>query len=204
MKKIAQILSYLFHPIFMPLVGFYIIFNSGIYESGLSLEYKKYAYLVNSLFTIFLPLALVSLLLYMKQIQTVQLNERRQRRMPLLLTSISLFSLYLVLHRVFPVPVIEGFSLAVFMVVLILLFITFRFKISLHLSALGGICGLILVISVFYHRDLFFFLSISLLISGLVASSRLLLKAHNLKEIFSGYFVGFFVTFLIVLYFIKN
>lgn len=204
MKKLAQILSYLFHPIFMPMAGFFIIFNSGIYESNLSVEYKKYAYMVNLLFTVFLPLALVSLLLYIRQIPTVHLNDRRQRIVPLLLTSISLFSLFLVLHRVFPIPVIQGFSLSIFSVVLILTMINLRFKISIHLGALGGISGLILAIAVFYHKDLFIYLTICLMASGLAASSRLLLKAHNLKEISSGYFIGFFVTFLIVLYFIKN
>jgi hypothetical protein len=204
MKKLAQILSYLFHPIYMPLAGFFIIFNSGIYESNLSLEYKKYAYMVNLLFTVFLPLALVSLLLYVRQIPTVQLNDRKHRNVPLLLTSVSLFSLFLVLHRVFPLPVIQGFSLAIFSVVLILTIINLRFKISIHLGALGGISGLVLVIAIFYHKDLFIYLTICLMASGLVASSRLLLKAHNLKEISSGYFVGFFVTFFIVLYFIKN
>jgi hypothetical protein len=188
----------------MPLVGFFIIFNSGIYESQLSFEYKKYAYMVNLLFTIFLPLALVSLLLYLRQIHSVQLNNRKQRNLPLLLTSVSLLSLFLVLHRVFPVPVIQGFSLAIFIVVLILLLINLRFKISLHLGALGGILGLILAIMIFYHKDLFIYLTIVLMASGLVASSRLFLKAHNLKEISSGYFIGFLVTFLIVIYFIKN
>ncbi len=204
MKKIAQALSLLFHPVFMPLLGFFVIFHSGIYESNISWEYKKYFYLINVLFTVFLPLALISLLFYLNQVQSIELNSRRERSIPLMLTAVSFFLLVMVLHRLIPVPVLEGFSFAGFLVVFVLYIASYRFKISLHLSGLGGICGLIFVLSVFFDRDLLTFLSIALFVSGVVASSRLLLKAHNMSEIISGYLIGFSGTFFIVLYFIKN
>jgi hypothetical protein len=204
MKKIAHALSLLFHPIFMPLLGFFIIFNSGIYESGISWEYKKYFYLINILFTVFLPLALISLLFYLNQVQSIELNSRRERSVPLMLTAVSFFLLVMVLHHVIPVPILEGFSLAEFFVVFVLYIASYWFKVSLHLSGLGGICGLIFVLSVFFGKDLLTFLSIALFVSGVVASSRLFLKAHSILEIISGYLIGFSGTFFIVLYFIKN
>ena len=44
--RIATILSYVLHPILMPLLGLIVILNSGIYSAELPGEFKNYLYLV--------------------------------------------------------------------------------------------------------------------------------------------------------------
>ncbi len=75
-----------------------------------------------------------------------------------------------------------------------------RIKTSLHLIALGGITGLIAVISKVYLIDLFLWLSILIFIAGIVASSRIYLKAHTFFEVVSGYITGFIGVFYTILF----
>ncbi|MBN1116745.1 MAG: hypothetical protein JXA77_06055 [Bacteroidales bacterium] len=203
MKLAAKILSVLFHPIFMPLLGIFIIFNSGIYEAHLAWEVKKYTYLISSLFSILMPVSFITMLLFLNQVQNFEMTERRERVIPLFLTTVSLFFLYFFLQRVLPIKIIQGFCFATAAISALLLIISLRFKISMHLIALGGITGLILAISKVFQADLFYIFMLFLLISGLVASSRYYLKAHTLTELSSGYLVGFAGSLSIILGFIQ-
>lgn len=204
MKLTANIFSFLFHPILMPLLGFFIILNSGIYESNIPADVKKYAYLITALFTIFLPAALITLLLYMHQVQSFELSQRRERTFPLFFMTLSLLLLYIIVNRILPIRIIKGFTFSMLVTSFLLLLSTYKFKLSMHLIGLGGISGLIIAISIRFQIDLFFILAIVLVISGIVGSSRLYLNAHNLYEVFAGFGLGFLGTFLVLLYYIHK
>lgn len=204
MKQAAKILSILFHPVFMPLIGYYIILNSGVYESNIPSNIKQYAYLITALFTIFLPVALITMLFYMHQIQSFELTERRERIYPLIFMTISIFLLYIVVNRILPIRILKGFTFSMLITSFLLVLSTSKFKLSMHLIGLGGIAGLVIAMTVLFQVNLFFILVSLLLISGVVASARLYLNAHNLIEIFSGFGFGFLGTFLILVYYIQK
>ena len=67
------------------------------------------------------------------------------------------------------------------------------------MAGLGGISGLILMLSLIYTLDMTFYLSVLFLISGIVASARLVLKEHNLLQIATGYFTGFLIVGIFLL-----
>lgn len=203
MKAIAKLFSFLFHPVLMPLMGYIIIYNSGIYESGLPWEVKKYSYLINVLFSIFLPVSLLSFLLYFHQVRSIELNTRKERSLPLLFTTISLLLLFLVTRRYLPLKVLQGFTLSTVAVSFMLLLITLRIKISMHMIGLGGIAGLIIAISLLYQSNLLSLLAITTFVTGLVGTARLWLQAHNPFELLMGYLMGLLGTFLIVYYFTR-
>jgi hypothetical protein len=203
MKLTANIFSILFHPILMPLLGFFIILNSGIYESNIPIDIKKYAYLITALFTIFLPTALITLLLYMHQIQSFELSQRRERTFPLIFMTISFLLLYIIVSKILPIRIIKGFTFSMLVTSFLLVLSTYKFKLSMHLIGLGGISGLVIAMSIKFQIDLFFILAIILIISGIVGSSRLYLNAHNLYEVFAGFGLGFLGTFVVLLYYIQ-
>ncbi len=201
MKAITKLFSFLFHPVFMPLLGYVILYNSGIYESGLPWEVKKYSYLINTLFSIFLPVSMLSFLLYFHQIRSIELNDRKERSLPLLFTTISLLLLFIVTRKYLPLKVLQGFTLSTVVVSFLLLLITLRVKISMHMVGLGGISGLIIAISLLYQSNLFAPLAITIIVAGVVGSARLWLQAHKSIELLAGYLLGLLGTFLIVYYF---
>ena len=62
------------------------------------------------------------------------------------------------------------------------------------MAGVGGLTGLILTLSIIYTLDMTFFLTVTVLISGIVASARLALKAHTPMQIITGYLTGFLVV----------
>ncbi|MFT4659893.1 MAG: hypothetical protein ACI8XB_000143 [Patiriisocius sp.] len=82
-------------------------------------------------------------------------------------------------------------------IVLILLSIINRFfKISAHMTAVGGMIGFLVYASIL-DATMMFYLLLSILISGFVASARLYLLAHNNFQIVTGLILGITVMFLV-------
>ena len=82
------------------------------------------------------------------------------------------------------------YSTSIGLAAIYILFI-FNFKTSIHLLSLGVSIGFFLVLSTIYTKDFTVVIIIGLILSGILASSRLYLKAHTPKEIYLGFFLGF-------------
>lgn len=194
MKQISKIIAVVFHPVLMPLVGAFILLNSGIFESNVPLDVKKYIYLSVGLFSILLPLAFLPLLNYWKVVKSMELNDRRERFIPLIFTATSLVLLNIVLSKILPFKLMNAYTFAIATVSVLLLFANFALKISIHLTALGGITGLIIILTVVYDSNMFYWLLIVTLLSGIVASARLFTSSHTLGEVSVGYLMGLVAT----------
>ena len=86
------------------------------------------------------------------------------------------------------------------MCILINLMIINKWKISSHMIGIGGITGLIFALSFRLQVLPIIYMISVFLISGLVGYSRLKLNAHNPAQLYSGYLMSFFITFMIVLF----
>ena len=188
--KIARFFSYILHPAFMPIVGIYILFNSGIYPVNVSWEVKKYSYMLVGLFSILLPFSILPLIMYWKIINNYKLSDRKERFIPVFITAICLIVMHIILSRIVPIKIISAFTFAVALSAIVLLFINIFYKISMHLMGAGGLTGLIMSLTLNYNANPFLWLLILIFISGVSASSRLALKAHKPSEIISGYLLG--------------
>ena len=63
-------------------------------------------------------------------------------------------------------------------------------KISLHAMGAGGVAAAIILFAFYYQVPLGLPISIAVLITGLVCTSRLLVSDHTNKEIYMGLLVG--------------
>jgi hypothetical protein len=198
MTKIAKFFSYLFHPAFMPIFGIFIIFRAGIYETDVPWQFEKYTYMIVALFSILLPFSILPVFLYWKIINNFEMSDRKERIIPMLVTSCCLITLHVFISRIIPVRIITSFTFSVAALSIVLLMVNMFYKISMHLLAIGGVTGLILAVSVLYDVRPFFFLALIILIAGIAASSRLALKAHSLMQVATGYGLGLtFIYFII-------
>lgn len=75
--------------------------------------------------------------------------------------------------------------------VILFIFSLMKYKISAHMTGLGGICGMLFMVNQFYQTDTFLLMSAFLFLSAIVASSRLYLNKHSLDEVFLGFLNGF-------------
>ncbi len=128
------------------------------------------------------------------------MESARERVYPVLTTGVFYFLGYFLLSRLNVSPLIEGFVLSSLVAVLLAAGISFFWKISMHAIAVGGVTGALAGMMLKYGIDLILMVAMMLLISGLVASARLFLNAHKPSQVYVGFFSGFVLVFLGVLF----
>ncbi len=192
--KIANILSFILHPVFMPLLGLFIVFNSGIYGIEIPVQFKKYVYLITLLCDVLIPLTLIPIFIYLRQIQQISLEKKKERLVPLFLTMICLLIGYYLVAKFSPIKIINLFLLASSVIVFLIFIISIFWKISIHMAGIGGITALIGVISLTYKTDMTIVLCAAILLTGIIASTRLALEAHSPLQLLAGYSVGLFTV----------
>jgi membrane-associated phospholipid phosphatase len=190
--RIANIISYIFHPLFIPMLGLLIISNSSTYAADLDHRFTSFIYFSVFVLTLLFPLVLIPFFYYGKLTSKIQLADQRERLMPFLITFVLYFIAYLLIRKLPISHVYQRFLFAACLSVLLVILISYFWKISAHMVGWGGLVGLILSLSIRFETDLMLFLIIAILISGLVGFARLKLEVHNQLQVFSGFLVGLF------------
>jgi hypothetical protein len=189
-KKIALFFSILLHPLLMPTLAIIIILYSGSYLSNIPVTAKKLLIILFISGTFLLPLLMIPLI-YMRGIITdLQLSERKQRTVPLTVTLIFYLLTFFLFLRIPVYRFMHSFMLASVISVFITLIVNYRWKISIHMVGLGGLSAFLIAVSILLNINLFPYLILTILASGITGSSRLYLQAHSPKEIYSGYLLG--------------
>lgn len=203
MEKLSRFLSkavsVTFHPLLVPTWSFLLMFYSGFYFAMLGWGIKRFILLTVFFTTCVLPLMTI-LLLSMSSRFNREMEKSTDRVLPLMFTSVYAYLGYYLLGRLPVFPVYKVFLLCVVLLSLLLMIISLRWKISNHMAALGGLTGLFLALSFRLQMNTSSFLMLIILIAGLVGSSRLFLKKHDVLQVTAGYFVGFATMFLIILF----
>jgi hypothetical protein len=189
LKKILPFFSYLFHPIFIPLFGtfFYAFLDSHYFTK------VQYLLLFIQIFiiTILLPIAFFFLLKTFGKVENIMVSEISQRKIPLLIQIILLFIL---IHKSITIDQFQ--SLHFFLIggllsasaAFILLF--FNKKASIHMIGISALTVFIIGLSINNEINLINTVAFFVLMNGVVASSRLSMKAHSRKELIIGFMCG--------------
>jgi membrane-associated phospholipid phosphatase len=190
-KRIAGVLSYITHPMLIPMLGLLVISNSGTYAADLDHRFTQFIYLSVFIFTLVLPASLIPLFFYSGLAKNIHFSERRERLIPLYITLIFYLAAYFLIKKL-PISVVyQRFLFAACLSMLFLLAISNFWKISAHLVGWGGLVGLVLSLSLRFNTDLMLLLILGLLLTGSIGFARLKLNAHNPFQIYAGFLVGF-------------
>ncbi len=215
MKIPAKIISVVFHPLFFTTYAVLLMFALPGFLNLYPYNYKKAITLIVFTATFILPLLVLLILLNLQKIQNLQFADKKERLLPLFTTFILYISAYLITTN-FPggIPTyISIFILCSVISVLLITIITYKFKISIHMAGIGGFIGffyiffleqnmpsLLFTIGNFQIYKVHFF-TIMILVSGIIASSRLKLNAHNPLQITTGFFLGLFTGLLSLVFY---
>ena len=199
MKKVAPLISYLFHPLLMPSLGLLIILNSGTYLALLDPAAKRAIMFVMALGTLVFPLMLLPVLQYrnlmMKDGQAATRGERLVPQMIIL----ALYIITFVYFKRLPLnQVIHAYVLSVTGTFFLVILVNLRFRVSIHAAALGGLTGLIIALIILYETPLQGMLMLALLAGGITGSSRLA-QGDHWGAILSGFFLGLAVVLFTIL-----
>ena len=212
MRIFFQIATWLFMPIFMPIYALLLVMYAPSQPFNISEDnslfifsnQNKVAILSNYiLFTVIAPIAMYSIFLKLNIIKTIQLDDKKERNMPMILMAIFCFLLFYTFNSIQVIlpKYVYGLCLAGGIIIALFSLLNIYFKISLHATGVGILTGFIFA---YISEQLFFQLWILifvLLVSGIVLSSRLYLNKHNPIELISGYFLSFIITFTLNLHY---
>ena len=198
-RRIANLLSYITHPLLIPMLCLLVISNSGTYAADLDQRFNQFIYLTVFVLTFLLPAGIIPLLMYSGLTKGIHFTEKRERLIPLYLTLIFYLTAYFLIKKLPVSQVYQRFLFSACLSILFALAISYFWKISTHLVGWGGLVGLILSLSIRFDTDLMLFLIVAILFSGGVGFARLRLNAHNSMQVYSGFLLGF-LTMLIIFF----
>ena len=193
LRFLAWVVSCIFHPLFIPLyVTYYIAFIHPRYFSGFNTAQRLLKVISVGINMVVYPIIAVLLLKAVGFIDSILLKTQKDRVIPYIACGIFFFWMYLVFRNQPEVPsVLTTFTFAVFLSSSVALIANIYYKISMHAIGCGGLIGFMFVL---LYSDtssqVAIPLMISILIFGVVCTSRLLLGDHTQKEIYLGLFLG--------------
>jgi len=195
---LAHIFSVVFHPLFIPfyVIGFLINYHPS-YFSGFSF-YSKFE-ILRSVFvnTILFPAFALLVMKGLGFVKSFLLHTQQDRIGPYLANMIFYFWMARVFFNYKPdlTPVLAVFMTGVFLTTAVALIANIFSKISMHAIGCGGMLGIFIIIMNSNSMLMTWPLSIALLITGLVCTSRLIVSNHTPKEIYLGLVVGLVCQF---------
>ena len=199
MKTVARIVSIIFHPLVMPVLGLLLILNSGTYLSLLDPSIKRALLAVMALGTLVFPMMLIPALFYRRSNLSLYNLARSERIIPLVAVLMLNGVTFLYFYRLHLNDIIHGFALSSVILVFLILVSNSWIKMCAHTAALGGMVALILMLIFLYSTPLAGILILAILASGIMGSSRLILGIQKPAEVYSGFGTGFGVVALTLL-----
>jgi hypothetical protein len=197
----AKATSVVFHPLFMPLYGLAIVFSAPTLYGYLPFGVKKLLFLIVLVNNVVLPLALLPFFKYRNIISTWKIEERSERIIPLLFTTILYSTTSFIVFK-FPIPLfLKSFIFGAFFLSLSVTVVSLWWKISIHSVGAGALIALVLILSAKMHTPLIWYLVSALIAAGGVLSSRLRLNSHNSLQVWLGFTAGFMGLILFMLFF---
>lgn len=196
MRKFHNIISLVFQPLLMPTYGMAMLINLDLFIV-IPFMWRFIAILGTFIFTAILPATPILLLIKKGEISDLFISKREQRTMPYLFSFLAYSFWTLFLLRVLNLPMfMVAIGIGTTASILLITLINLKWKISAHLSGIGGLVGGIFGVSyrMAYNPIWLFILVFGL--SALVAFSRIELKAHTPSQTLAGFILGFISVFI--------
>lgn len=189
LKRLLPLFSYILHPIFISMYAtlFYLFCKNDIFTN----QEKYYVLFQILIITILVPILFFLLLRSTGNVNSVMLPDVSQRRIPLVLQCF----LYILLVKrsiiISRYPELHFFFLgALFSTILALICSLFKAKVSLHMLAISGLTIFVIGMNIHLQMQNPYWAAFLILMTGVVASSRLEMEAHTPKELFLGLLIG--------------
>ncbi|MDE6377339.1 MAG: phosphatase PAP2 family protein [Duncaniella sp.] len=187
MTRLSRILSTLFSPLLMPTIGMIAVVTLSI-MSVLPARVLFTAVCVTFVMTCLIPLACIFTLYRMGYAKDPGLNEQGDRTVPYFIAIMSYLGCAFFFYRsgapIWVVNFLNGGATAI----LINMLVNFKWKISGHSAAMGGLVALFFRLQASHVAvyDMNLWISGVLLLAGVVMTSRIYLGRHTLWQTLAG------------------
>ena len=194
--KFHKFISTILHPIVLPTLGvfLYFVFVSQSFEKKLQLIVLGLVFAL----TYVVPVLLLLFLRNFGFIKDFQVSTIKERRFPVIFM---IFLLYFLGNTIIQIPTIRNLGILFYGTSLSLtcIYILFSVKLksSLHLVSMGNMIGFFLIMTNINSLSMLPIILLLILLSGILASSRLYLKAHTPVELLIGFSLGIVCQFIL-------
>lgn len=195
---VAKIISYIFHPLFIPTYIFWFLIKVFPYEfPGIEVYQLKLRLISVFWMTAFFPAFAVFLLWKLKFIHTIFLRTQKERIIPFFITMFFYWWMFYLSKNFKDQPkVLQFFFFGICAATSIGVIVNNYIKISLHGMAMGGALTTIILFSLYYQQGFGLAIAIVTILTGLVATSRFIAGSHTNTEMYSGILLGAFCQLL--------
>lgn len=196
-RSFAKTLSVFFHPLLLPTYLFaFILYYLPTPFISFPLQHRWYILSLIIFTTFFIPALGAFFMRKAGYIDSMELDKREQRLLPLLFTGTCYVVTSYLFHRepMFDRIFYVGMGLiaaSVFLTCIISLY----WKVSAHSIGMGGGLGLLLLLNKMTPEAMLFGpIVLFILMTGAVLSARLALDAHTPAQVYAGFFSGLLLT----------
>lgn len=197
-NKIASLLSYLLHPVFMPSYAVYLLLNNSVFKINEKIGWLIYALVF--LNTCLLPVFATLLLKKFGLVSSIQIDQQSERTNPYFISFLFFAGTWWLLSKAPLPPIVAQLMLGASIAIVLTGIINLKMKISAHMVGIGGLTGAFLVVGLTGFQDFSIFVIGGILLAGVLGWARLALNAHKPVEIYSGFLLGVFCQ-LVAAYF---
>jgi hypothetical protein len=198
LRIFARFISWVFHPVFMPvMVIWFLVYVHPYLFAGFSPEQKFRTVMMAVVSFTFFPLITILLLKGLKFIDSIYLRTQRERVIPFVACMIWYFWIAYVWNNfgktrdVVDIPHnAVQFAFAAFFSTIIGLMMNIRMKISLHAISMGIVITFFTCMALSQDVNFAVYLSVVLLITGLVCTARFIASDHTPAEVYAGLLTG--------------
>ena len=195
--KLSKVISFFFHPIFMPTYAIFLLFAfSPLFADFMSMSQKIQIVQLVIIFTLLLPIFSVLTLKKFNIVTSIYMENREERRWPLLFTIIWYYLLFRFLDSIHIQYIVIQLLFGAMLILLLAIIVSNFWKISLHMLGIGGVLGAFFAIQTLFGGNIFLIITL-LFCAGLVGFARVNEGAHTLSQVYLGFLVGFCTEFLI-------
>lgn len=196
----ARIVSMLLTPFYLPVVGVLAIFVFS-YLSTFPWQFKISLVLMVYLFTVLIPTLLIHIYRQYHGWTLIQLGQKERRMMPYAISILCYFGCFYIMNLLHLPHLITSVLVVALVIQVLCAIINVWWKISTHTAGIGGVLGGLIAFSVVLSFNPIWWLCLTIIASGVVGSSRIILRQHTLTQVTVGFFLGLvsaFVTIMII------
>jgi len=196
---VAKVVSGILNPFMIPFFGFLILFLF-TYLRILPFQYKMILLILVYCFTVLMPVISIYLLRKIAGWESIEGNGRKSRILAYLLVLIAYAFCLGLMYRMNIPSYMCGIILGALIAMFISIILSFKWHISIHMVGIGGIVGSLIAFSQLFYYNPVLWLSIAIILAGLLGTARMMLAKHTLVHILLGFIVGFLSAVTGILY----
>ena len=193
----SRVVSIVFTPFYLPTLGLLALFSFS-YLSLLPFQYKAIVIAIVYFFTILLPTLLIHVYRRHQHWNLIELGQRERRMVPYVLSILCYFTCVYIMRSLHIPHFMSSIVVAALCIQIICAIVNGWWKISTHTAAIGGVVGALVAFAAIFGFNPLPWLCITIIIAGILGTSRMILRQHSLSEVVSGFLVGVFVGWIVL------